>query len=185
MPKLTNLVSKIIAALGCVSLCMLMLWGTFSCLRLRINYTDSLPRGLYQEIDGPIERGSYVAECLPIALATFAVQRGWLDHGYCPSGTPPILKQVVAIVGDIVEVSDKYVAVNEVLLLRTVTLKLDSQGRWLPAIPRGVYTLKEGEIFLLATNIPNSWDSRYTGPAHTTDIIATARPWLTEAPHDR
>ena len=179
MPKMKTWVTNFALALGCFLLCSGVVVSGFSWLRYRINLTDSLPRGLYQETDEAIRRGSYVAECLPPALATFAVRRGWLGKGSCTDGTAPILKQVVAVAGDVVEVADKYVAVNDVLVLQTVTLKLDSQGRWIPAIARGSYTLKDGEVFLLATNIPNSWDSGYTGPASIHDIITTARPvWV-------
>jgi len=169
---------------ACIALLLLFGGGVglVHWLHLRVNLTDSLPRGIYRETSEEIRRGSYVAECLPDDLARFAVRRGWLGKGSCANGTNPILKQVVAIAGDEVTIDNAYVAVNGMVLLRTASLKLDSQGRWIPAIPRGTFTLKAGEVFLLATNIPNSWDSRYTGPARRENIIATARPvWIEEA----
>ncbi len=171
--------------LGCFAALVLAGISGVSLLRLRLNLSNSLPRGVYQETDEPIQPGTLVAECLPIKLAQFAQERGWIGTGYCPTGTPPILKQVVAIAGDTVEVTDYFIEVNGVKIPHSATQKQDSHGRDVPAIPRGTYTLARGEVFLLATNIPNSWDSRYTGPAQLTDIITTARPVWTEGSNER
>ncbi len=177
-------VTKGALTLGCFAGVVLAGIGVVSWLGLRLNLSDSLPRGVYQETHERIHRGTLVAECLPPALAAFGTQRGWLGKGYCSTGTPPILKEVVAVAGDTVEVRDEFVAVNGSKIPCSATQKIDSQGREVPAIARGIYEIKPGEVFLLATNIPNSWDSRYTGPARVADIITTARPVWTERPHE-
>ncbi len=179
-----NWVTKCALTLGCFAGVVLAGIGAVAWLRLRLNLSDSLPRGVYQETHERIHRGTLVAECLPPELAAFGTQRGWLGKGYCPTGTPPILKHVVAIAGDTVEVTNAFVAVNGVKIPCSATQQFDSQGREIPTIARGVYTIKLGEVFLLATNIPTSWDSRYTGPARLHDIIATARPVWTEGKHE-
>ena len=177
--------TKLAVTLGCFAALVMAGLGGVSLLRLRLNLSNSLPRGVYQETDEPIHVGTLVAECLPPHLAQLAQERGWVGKGYCPTGTPPILKQVVAIAGDTVEVTDYFIAVNGVKIPHSATQKRDSHGRDVPAIPRGTYLLASGEVFLLATNIPNSWDSRYTGPAQLTDIMTTARPVWTEGSNER
>ncbi len=177
-------VTKCTLTLGCFVGVLLTGIGAVSWLGLRLNLSDSLPRGVYQETHERIHPGTLVAECLPPELAAFGTQRGWLGKGYCPTGTPPILKQVVAVAGDTVEVTDDFVAVNGSKIPCSATQQFDSQGRKIPAIARGIYAIQPSEVFLLATNIPNSWDSRYTGPARLGDIIATARPVWTEGKHE-
>ena len=159
-----------------------MLWGTTGAITasgLHVNLTDSLPRGIYQETQEPITRGVLVMECLPSELATLGLQRGWLMRGSCTTGAMPVLKRVVAVAGDTVELGE-YLTINGQVILGTKTLFLDSQGREIPRATRGIYTLHEGEVFLLADYTPTSWDSRYYGAAKVTDIIATVKPLLTE-----
>ena len=157
-----------------------MLWGTTGAITasgLHVNLTDSLPRGIYQETREPIMRGVLVMECLPLELAKLGLQRGWLMRGSCPTGAMPVLKRVVAVAGDTVELGE-YVTINGQVLLGTRTLFLDSQGREIPRKARGTITLQEGEVFLLANYTPTSWDSRYYGAARVEDIIATVKPIL-------
>ena len=151
----------------------------------RVNMTASMPRGIWQETHESIERGSFVFECLPPDLAAFGKERGWFEGGDCPTGIEPILKQVAGIPGDTVDLADEYVAVNDMLILGTATHNVDSKKRPLPAIPRGVFTLKDGEFFLVGWE-KKSWDSRYTGPALRENIRSTARPvWVEEGSHGR
>ncbi len=171
-----------ILAFGYFSLLAGVWWG---CDDYRVNVTNSLPRGLYRETSDLIHYGTLVAECLPEQWATLGKERGWFGSGSCPTNTPPILKQVAAMAGDTIEVADEYVAVNGALILQSATQKVDSQGRAMPVFPRGLYTLKTGEVWLLTTNIPNSLDSRYMGPAQASDLIATARPVWTEGRNER
>lgn len=169
---------------GAAVCCMAVLSGVaqegISNSGYHINLTDSLPRGVYKETTEPLTRGVLAVECLPQEWAELGLQRGWIHTGSCSNGTMPVLKQVVAVPGDTVHLTGSYVAINGEILLGTATLHLDSQGRWIPAVARGEYVLKADEYLLLADNIPNSWDGRYTGPAKRADIIATAKPIWTE-----
>ena len=145
---------------------------------LHHNRTDSLPRGLYVETGDALDYGVLAAECLPRRWAELGARRGWLSKGTCPNGTMPVLKQVVAMPGDTVDIQNSHVAVNGKSLSNTVSLFLDSQGREIPRVPRGTYTLTATQVLLLGTS-QTSWDGRYTGPAEITDIISTQRPvWV-------
>ena len=147
---------------------------------VRINTTDSLPRGLYRVTQEPLSRGVLVEECLPLELAKLARERDYLPKGSCAGDVGTILKQVVGLPGETVEIGQSYVAVNGRLILNTATRDKDAKGRAIPAVDRGTFTLQEGEIFLLATNSERSWDGRYMGATKVADVIATLRPLWTE-----
>ena len=147
---------------------------------VRINTSNSMPPGLYRVTQEPLSRGVLVEECLPLELAKLARERDYLPKGSCPGEVGTILKQVVGLAGDRIEIGQNYVAVNGKLILNTATREKDAKGRAIPAIDRGTFTLKEGEVFLLATNSPRSWDGRYMGPTKLADVIATLRPVWTE-----
>ena len=118
--------------------------------------------------------------CLPKQMAVVAKERGWVNGGKCPGNVAPILKQVAAIEGDRVEITNSYVAVNDELILQTARQKEDSKGREVPAITPSVYVLKEGEVLHLANFTPQSLDGRYYGPTPITEITTTARAVWTE-----
>lgn len=136
--------------------------------RLRLNLSPSAPPGLWLRTAGEVSRGDWAMGCLPGAAAEFGRLRGYHPGGppaaRCPDGSLPVLKRVVAVAGDRVEVGSDGVAVNGRLLPGTAPLTHDSQGRPLPAPPSGALRLGRDELWLLSDHIPNSWDSRYYGP---------------------
>ena len=178
---MANLMTKILTATCCLAAFNLAMKEGIPASGYHINLTDSLPRGIYRDTQQPITYGVLVAECLPQEWAELAVKRGWLGPGACANGTTPILKKVVAMPGDRVDLTNAYVAVNGKVLLLTASLLLDSQGREIPRVKRGTYILKEDEYWLIADNIVNSLDSRYMGPAKRKDIVTTAEPVWVEA----
>ena len=61
-------------------------------MHLHINYTDSVPVGLYREVRGPAE---YAALCVPESVLQHAMRAGLeIMPGDCPGGVAPILKPV-------------------------------------------------------------------------------------------
>jgi len=173
-----HLVSKIIASAALLLLVVIGLIVTDT-LQYRINITPSMPRGLYRKTDKMLYRGAIVAECLPLEQAELGKKRGWLQHGKCPGNVMSVMKEVFGLPGDTVELANEYVAVNDTLIFETETRETDSQGRPLPAYPRGVFVLQPGQVFLLATRKANSWDSRNIGPVQESNVIATLQPvWV-------
>lgn len=143
------------------------------CLPVRIVYnpSDSVPRGWYR-IDAvrSLHVGDLVLTALPEAAAALAAQRDYLPANV------PLLKRVAAV-------SPQYVCGDGIIVSvdwrpTARTLAADSRGRSLSAW-RQCRRLSEGEVFLLSTSHPASFDSRYFGPVAASAVIGVARPLWT------
>ena len=147
--------------------------------RLRVNWTESLPRGLYRLTSDPLHRGALVVTCLEGEPARVALKRGYLRPGRCRSGVRPVLKIVAAIEGDAVVVSEEGVEVNGRLLSFSAPRTKDRHGRPVATAPFGRYQLAGSEVWL-HNPVPFSWDSRYFGPVTLEEgEYDVARPVLT------
>ena len=147
---------------------------------VRINWTRSAPIGLYSTHQpDAVTRNDLVVVCLQGGVAGLGRARGYLSAGTCPSGTSPILKQVVAIAGDEVELQRNFFAVNGRVIDRSQRHSVDSLGRPLEPLPFGRRTVRAGEVWVLGVHRERSWDSRYFGPIPAASIVGTARPLLT------
>src|ERR1700759_1123487 len=93
--------------------------------RLVVNRTHSLPVGLYYWSDVPIKKG-------PIVLfkpdQSAPLQQLGIKRGY-EARELPLLKRVVALVGDVVSVSSSGVSINGQLLPNSAPLFRDEAGR--------------------------------------------------------
>ena len=81
-------------------------------LGLHVNLSPSAPRGLYRTVSGAPVPGAWVVACVSADAAAVARARGYLLPGPCPGGVQPVLKPVVAVAGDIVELGPETVVVN-------------------------------------------------------------------------
>ena len=143
---------------------------------VRLNMSNSLPRGLYIATAGET---NFVEFCPSEPFASLAVRRGYRQPGRCPDGGAPLLKPVVACAGDLVTFSERGIAVNGRLLDRTAPLKFDGRGRPLVAWPFGLYHVSPGTVWVASSYSPRSFDSRYFGPIPLTTIQGRLRPLLT------
>lgn len=142
--------------------------------RLVYNATDSVPRGFYAIAAQPPGIGDLILTRLPASAARLAAERGYLPAGV------PLIKPIAAGYGDHVCVRDGEVRINGHVVART--LAVDSQGRPLAAWS-GCRLLAEGEWFLLSTENPASFDSRYFGPIPRAAAYGLAVPlWVWGAP---
>lgn len=147
---------------------------------LRMNFTNSMPVGIYELSPLPPDgatRGMLVATCAPTPAAEMGRQRGYLGVGPCADDTELLLKYVMAIGGDGIDVTAAGVLINGHLLLHSQAASRDRSGRRLMPWPTGAYRLAEGEVWLYAPK-DRSWDSRYWGPAANGDIVAKVTPLL-------
>jgi len=81
-------------------------------LGLRVNLSPSAPLGVYRAITGTPTRGAWVAACVSAEAAVLGRARGYLGAGPCVGGVQPVIKPVVALAGDVVELEPEAVIVN-------------------------------------------------------------------------
>ena len=136
----------------------------------RINLTPSMPLGLWRVVAAsPVDyhQGQAVAVCPP-------VDASFLPRGPCPLGMQPLLKQLVALPGDIVTVTLAGVSVNGgPLLPHSAPLAQTSDGQPLPQ-QRGTWRLTGYWIY--GPDSPRSFDSRYFGEVSAACLQGLARP---------
>jgi len=151
-------------------------------LGIRYNTTASMPRGLYMRSRAAIARDALVAVCPDPATAVLARSRHYLGAGSCPSGLTPFLKRVLATPGDRVELREGRVFLNDRIVNQAAALANDHAGRPIPRMPDAVYLLASDQYWLAGRG-PLSWDSRYWGPVHRSQITEVLRPlWLWSDP---
>lgn len=114
--------------------------------------------------------------CVDPQAAALARARGYLGPGPCAGGVQPVLKPVVAVAGDVVEIEPEAVTINGQRLPSSSTAPGDSLGRELRHVAWGRYVVGADELWLVSTRVPNSWDSRYLGPISTAQVWSVARP---------
>jgi type IV secretory pathway protease TraF len=76
-------------------------------LGLHVNLSASSPRGLSRRVAEAPTRGAGVVVCVSSESAEFALTGGWLGPGPWPGGVQPLLKRVVAVAGDLVEIDPR------------------------------------------------------------------------------
>ena len=148
-------------------------------LGLHVNLSASAPLGLYRTVVGRPTRGVWVVACVSPQSAALARTRGYLGPGPCAGGVQPVLKPVIAVAGDVVEIGPEAVTVNGQRLPRSSTATSDGLGRELLHVAWGRYVVGAEELWLVSTRVPNSWDSRYLGPISTAQVWSVARPLWT------
>jgi conjugative transfer signal peptidase TraF len=144
-----------------------------------LNLSASAPRGLYRTVAGAPSRGALVVACLPSDVAAFGVVRGYLGPGPCPGGAQPVLKRVIAVAGDVVDLDQAGATITAALPIRQLITDRDRSGRWLPHVAFGRHVVQRGHVWLAGSGHDRSWDSRYFGPVPVTGVRGVARPIFT------
>lgn len=168
----------LVAAAGASAL-LVILAGTLG--GFRINMTPSEPIGLWRIL--PLNRhpavGDMVFVCLSrSALVDEARARGYLRRGLCASGYAPLIKTVMAVTGQHVEII-RSVRVDGLEIPHSALATVDGMGR--PLIPGRSERIPPDHVFLHSP-FPGSWDSRYFGSVPTSSILGLAKEVLTYAP---
>lgn len=134
--------------------------------RLLYNRTPSVPIGWYVRSGDTPRLGDLVAFPLPAAAHEYARRRG-------ASADLLLLKPVVAVGGDRVSTVGGGLRINGNLI--GSVRSSDSAGRALPLCQLD-RVLADGELFVGSISISHSFDSRYFGPVHASQIVGVYRP---------
>ena len=135
---------------------------------LLLNHSPSEPPGLYVRAGRDLGVGSIIAFRTPSAAFPYAdLSMAYLHHR-------PLLKAVAAGPGDTVCTTDGELIINGRATAPIATR--DRQGRALPRW-QGCRRMAEDELFVFSARVPNSFDSRYYGPVHRTDVLGSYR-WV-------
>ena len=152
-----------------------LFWAGYA-LGIRVNLSPSLPLGLY-EVDASAAT-SLVEFCPAEPFGSLANARGYRHAGVCADGGSPLLKPVVARLGDAVTMSPEGVLVNGQSLPNSAPRNRDTAGRPLTPWPFGTYVVKAGTLWVLSSYHPRSFDSRYFGPIAESAVLDRLRPLL-------
>jgi len=151
------------------------IYQIYGWLGLRLNVSPSLRVGVYIVSDA----GTLVEFCPAEPFAAMALNRGYRTRGTCPDGGTPLLKPVVAIPGDVVDVSEAGLDVNNVRIPNTAPLAADSKGRSLAHWPFGRYVVAPETVWVASSYSPRSFDSRYFGPLSSAAVRHRLKALLT------
>lgn len=149
-------------------------------LGYRLNPSDSIPIGLYKISNSSSFKNKYIIFC-PDNRDEFsqAVDRGYIDNGFCQSGFGYMMKKVVAIAGDVISVTDKGVIVNNKLQPYSTPLKKDGANRALNQWRINDYQLKNNELLTMTDQDRWSFDGRYYGLVKANQIKGVITPiWI-------
>lgn len=147
----------------------------------RINLTPSEPLGLWRivPLHRPVAVYDLVFICPPeTADIREARARGYLRSGFCPGGVAPLIKTVIAVGGQHVEIGAS-VSMDGHVISSSALASRDGKGRPLAPFPSGV--VPPGYVFL-HSSFSGSYDSRYFGPVPAAGILGLAQQVLTYAP---
>ncbi len=146
---------------------------------------SSLPDGIaWFEPGVDVARGQIAQECLPPALAAYALEHRivpkW-NNSPCPGQAMMLGKIVAAVAGDEVAVSASGVSVNGRLWPMSTIKKVDAHGYRIDLrLPDGAFRVPRGGVLLLGLS-PDSWDGRYWGPVPLSSIRGRIIPIVTNA----
>jgi conjugative transfer signal peptidase TraF len=155
-----------------------LLYAAFRIFGIRPNFTSSLEPGLYIVGTGP---AANLVEFCPVGeAAALSLSRAYrMRGGSCPDGSTPLMKPVVAVPGDDVEVAQDGIRVNGRLILNSAARFRDHRGRPLHPWPYGEYRVLPETLWVVSDFNPSSYDSRYFGPIRASLVRERLRPLWT------
>jgi conjugative transfer signal peptidase TraF len=160
---------------GLTVLALILMADAFFPVGISINHSKSLPRGIYWHapISTAFHRGQLV--CFPYVAPEWAKPRNYFPQGSL------LCKAVLGLPGDKIVMDGRDVSVCEDshCYAGGRILSEDPKHRAVPLTPFPA-VIPQGELFLSATRVPNSFDSRYLGLLAGSEIVREIHPLLTE-----
>ncbi len=153
---------------------------------LRINESPSLPVGVWRvsPLRDEVRRDDVVSFCPPDTVVfREAWLRGYLGSGLCVGGYEPLLKPVAAVEGDRLTRKEEGVRINGRLIANSKNIASDGSGRPLPGAGANDVIVAKGEVWVISSYNPLSFDSRYFGPVPISKIEGLASPLFVMGPH--
>lgn len=136
------------------------------------NATASAPIGFYTVAPpDPLEVPDLLVVRPPRRFARFMVKRGYIGRGV------PLLKRVLGLPGQRVCRVESTITVDGITM--GTALNRDRMGRDLP-VWQGCRVLRDGELFVMNWNVPDSLDGRYFGPTPASSVVGRAVPLWTD-----
>lgn len=170
MKKRNSSLPSLIATL----LFVIIVW-CFKTFNVLINFSDSIPYGVYVKSNTAIKTGDYVALCLDETNQKIGLDRKYLHKGNICDGSKPLMKEVIALPNENVTLTKDYIQVNNQPRIELPVLAHDYQKRILTAYPSGKY--QNNCYWLIGNNNKKySWDSRYWGCIPSNQILYKIKP---------
>ena len=147
----------------------------------RINLTPSEPLGIWRisALNRVVSAGDLVFICPPqTPVMREARARGYLRFGTCPGGVAPLIKTVIAVPGQHVEIGAGVTIDGHAIPFSDLAQR-DGKGR--PMVPYFGGAVPAQSVFLHSP-YRSSYDSRYFGPLPVSGILGLAQPVLTYVP---
>lgn len=148
---------------------------------LRVNLSPSYPFGLWriQALHHDVRVGDLVFICPPLTASfDLAFERGYIRSGLCPGWRSPLIKTVVALPGQEIEIASS-VTIDGHPLPSSDLQPVDGEGRALTPFSGGIVP---SGMLLLHSDYGGSYDSRYFGPIAAGGVLGLAEPVLTFEP---
>ncbi len=159
-----------------VALTFLLHWVGY-----RVNFTDSMPHGLYQVVPGKPAKGDLVTFSLSENNPYFKIS---LERKYLGQHqNAPLLKVLAGTAGDDIKISSLGVSVNDMLLPRSKQQIADCYGRNLPTLLHSTI-IPSAKGLTMSTYTESSFDGRYFGLVDI-DIMQRVIPVFTFSLEDR
>ena len=160
----------------CFVMVFLLLANIFN---VKWNGTSSMPIGFYRKIkDVKFQKGDIAAACLPSDIAKEGIKNGYIMHGACENGSIPVVKQIIAVPSDHVQLTPQAIIVNGVSYLAP-SLILDHNCKVIKRFVEYRIFSPAGGYWLYGANSPIlSWDSRFFGPVQSSNIIGVYKKFL-------
>lgn len=145
---------------------------------LVINVTPSMPVGIWRVFSHPVNasdlKGRIILICPPKnEIFSWAIDQEIISGGRCKTGSIPLLKEVLGVPGDNIDVYGDKVFLNENLAARR---HFEVPSRIFSEIKS--YKIPENHVWVLGTSREESFDSRYFGPLSLDGFIGVVRPIL-------
>jgi conjugative transfer signal peptidase TraF len=137
-----------------------------------VNFTDSVPAGLYriEKLSREVKRGDLIIMDVPPQFRRYTYGRKWLPDRWT------LFKYAGAVPGDLFCVRGASFTVNGFYV--GPVLPVDQEGLPLPHL-EGCWQVPAGHFLPVATGILHSFDGRYMGTVSLSEVRGLARPiWV-------